>query len=451
MLKNRCKKFRKSIIICAIYSALGFLSCGTNFIYATDADSASAAQSSKVHSRVTGEFDLKKLWDEMRLNNPQLVQVRESYLAAKAIAPQVSAPNNPQIGLQWNNMSLNSPAALGRAPAGAYTLTQSFPFPGKKTMAGDIADKQAESMSGQNDTLTLQLASQLVASYYGTLAAEKQLVSLKEAVLRLDLIKNIAKARYANNAAAYVEYLNAQVAQSSAQADRFAMEKQLQVSMSNIKTLIGRDPRESIQLKGEINTNYVTVPTLIELENHAENNHPLLQSSRFQLEAAQKAVTLAKMAYLPDFQIIATSNLNNAPMSSASSRLNYSFELDIVVPLFFFTKERYGVEQAVRTQYASQAADVSVRQQLLLAVETAYANYEQAKHQHQFLVERQLPEAEAAYKLALNSYANNGTGFNDLLTAQAQLRTLQVSLAVAQSNLLQAHAALLAASGKDPI
>ena len=131
--------------------------------------------------------------------------------------------------------------------------------------------------------------------------------------------------------------------------------------------------------------------------------------------------------------------------------LGYSFELDVIVPLYFFTKERYGVEQAVRNQYASQAADVSVRQQLLLAVQTNYANYEQAKSQYQFLLDRQLPEAEAAYKLALNSYANNGTGFNDLLTAQSQLRSLQVSLAVAQSNLLQAYAALLAASGKEPI
>lgn len=455
MLKNKCDKFRKSIFTYAIYSALGFSIFSANFVFAADREKSSSHQSltasDSASSGVADEFDLKKLWDEMRLNNPQLVQARESYLAAKAIAPQVSAPNNPQIGLQWNNMGLNSPAALGRAPAGAYTLTQAFSFPGKKTMAGDIADKQAESIVGQNDTLALQLASQLVAGYYGTLAAQKQLVSLKEAVLRLDLIKNIAKSRYANNAAAYVEYLNAQVAQSSAEADRFAMEKQLQVSLSNVKTLIGRDPRGKMVLKGDIRTDRMVVPTLLELEDYAENSHPILQSSRYQLEAAQKAVTLAKMAYLPDFQIIATSNTNNAPLTSGSSRLNYNFEFDIIVPLFFFTKERYGVEQAVRNQYASQAADVSVRQQLLLAVQTNYANYEQAKSQYEFLLDRQLPEAEAAYKLALNSYANNGTGFNDLLTAQAQLRSLQVSLAVAQSNLLQAYAALLAASGKEPI
>ena len=334
LLKNKCNQFRKSIFVYAIYSAVGFLSFSTNFVFAEGREKStshpSQAVSNSAPSGVVEEFDLKKLWEEMRLNNPQLVQARESYLAAKAMAPQASALSNPQIGLQWNNMGLNSPAALGRAPAGAYTLTQAFSFPGKKTMAGDIADKQAEAIVGQNDTMALQLASQLVAGYYGTLAAQKQLVSLKEAVLRLDLIKNIAKARYANNAAAYVEYLNAQVAQSSAEADRFAMEKQLQVSLSNVKTLIGRDPRGKILLKGDIHTDRMAVPTLLELEDYAENSHPILQSSRFQLEAAQKAVTLAKMAYLPDFQIIATSNTNNAPLSSGSSRLNYSFELDAV-------------------------------------------------------------------------------------------------------------------------
>ena len=57
----------------------------------------------------------------------------------------------------------------------------------------------------------------------------------------------------------------------------------------------------------------------------------------------------------------------------------------------------------------------------------------------------------AAYKVALNAYANNGKGYNDLLVAQNQLRSLQVQLAVAESALAQNYAALLAASGKDPI
>lgn len=393
-------------------------------------------------------YDLRKLWDEMRLNNPQLIQMRKSYLAAKAIPPQVAAPNNPQIGFVWSNTK--TPLSLGTANAGQYTLTQSFPFFGKKTIAADIADKQAESLNSQNDAAYLQMISQLTANYYAALAAQEQLQYLKEAVLRLELIKNIAKARYANNASAYVEYLNAQVAQSSAESDRFVAEKQLQVALASINTMIGKDPREKIKLDGEIKLQYVTAPTLLELESFAEGNHPLLKSSQFQLQAAQKSVTLAKMAYLPDFQIVATKFLaGGGPFAAQSTGNLYQFEFDVIIPLFFFTKEKYGVDQAIYTRAAAEAADLSVRQQVMLALQAAHAAYEQTISQLRFLNERQLPEAEAAYKLALNSYANTGAGFNDLLTAQLQYRSMQINLAQTQSNLMQAYAALMAAAGKE--
>jgi outer membrane protein TolC len=87
---------------------------------------------------------------------------------------------------------------------------------------------------------------------------------------------------------------------------------------------------------------------------------------------------------------------------------------------------------------------------VVLAVNTAYANYEQAKNQVQFLRDRQVPQADAAYKVGLNQYANNGQGFNDVLMAQTQLRLLEIQLALAQSALLQSQATVLAAAGKEP-
>ena len=61
-----------------------------------------------------------------------------------------------------------------------------------------------------------------------------------------------------------------------------------------------------------------------------------------------------------------------------------------------------------------------------------------------------MPQADAAYKVGLTQYSNNGQGFNDLLTAQTQLRNLEVQLALAESNLLQAQAVLLVTAGKEP-
>ena len=403
------------------------------------------------------EMDLRQLWNELKINNPQLSSLRESYLSAKATVPQIAAPANPQVGLVWSGMPVGSPLALGAAGTNpnvsnnnAISIAQPFQFPGKRSLAANIADTNAEALLAQSEATYLQLGAQLSSLYYNALAAQKQLQVLKESVVRLEMIKNVAKARYANNAAAYVEYLNAQVAQSAAEADQFNVDRQLQVAINNINTLVGRHSREKLVLRGDVRRAMTGVPTLVELEDYAESSHPALKSSALQLDAARKGVDLAKKAYLPDFQVIGSSYTPRGPFASNNGALYYQFELDLIIPLYFFTKEKYGVEQAQRNQASAEAGNISNRQQIVLAVNTAYAAYEQAKVQTQFLKERQVPQADAAYKVGLVQYSNNGQGFNDLLTAQTQLRNLEVQLALAEANLMQAQAVLLVSAGKEP-
>lgn len=408
------------------------------------------------------EMDLRQLWTELKLNNPQISSLRESYLSAKATVPQINAPANPQIGLVWSGMPVNSPFALGstNAPSTQYpngissnnaiSFAQPFQFPGKKSLASNIADTNAEALLAQSESTYLQLGAQLSSLYYGALASQKQLQVLKESVIRLEMVKNVAKARYSNNAAAYVEYLNAQVSQSAAQADQFNLERQLQVALNSINTLVGRHSREKLVLRGDIRRAINSVPTLIELEDYAENSHPALKSSALQLDAARKGVDLARKAYLPDFQVVGSSFTPRGPFSANNGAMFYQLELDLIIPLYFFTKEKYGVEQAQRNQAAAEAGNISNRQQIILAVNTAYAAYEQAKNQTQFLKDRQVPQADAAYRVGLIQYSNNGQGFNDLLTAQTQLRALEIQLALAEANLLQAQAVLLVSAGKEP-
>ena len=401
------------------------------------------------------EMDLRQLWNELKLNNPQLTALRESYLSAKAVAPQIAAPANPQLGLVWSGIPPNSPLGLGNAGnAGSannsISIAQPFQFPGKKSLASEIADTSAESLLAQSESNYLQLGAQLSTLYYNALSAQKQLQVSKEMVTRFELIKNVSRSRYANNSAAYVEFLNAQVAQSAALADQFNLEKQVQLAYRSINQLIGRDPREKIALSGNVQQAIRSVPTLIELENYAETSHPLLRSSQLDVDAARKGVSLAKKAYLPDFQVIGSSYTPRGPFASNNGALYYQFEFDIVIPLYFFMKEKYGVEQAIRKQASLEATNISNRQQIILGVANAYTVFEQTKNRMQFIRDSQLPQADAAYKVALTQYSNNGQGFNDLLTAQNQLRSIQNQLTIAESDLLQAYAVLMVAAGREP-
>ena len=401
------------------------------------------------------EMDLRQLWNELKLNNPQLTALRESYLSAKAVAPQIAAPANPQLGLVWSGIPPNSPLGLGNtgnvgSANNSISIAQPFQFPGKKSLASEIADTSAESLLAQSESNYLQLGAQLSTLYYNALSAQKQLQVSKEMVTRFELIKNVSRSRYANNSAAYVEFLNAQVAQSAALADQFNLEKQVQLAYRSINQLIGRDPREKIALSGNVQQAIRSVPTLIELENYAETSHPLLRSSQLDVDAARKGVSLAKKAYLPDFQVIGSSYTPRGPFASNNGALYYQFEFDIVIPLYFFMKEKYGVEQAIRKQASVEATNISNRQQIILGVANAYTVFEQTKNRMQFIRDSQLPQADAAYKVALTQYSNNGQGFNDLLTAQNQLRSIQNQLTIAESDLLQAYAILMVAAGREP-
>src|SRR5262249_47994943 len=148
-------------------------------------------------------------------------------------------------------------------------------------------------------------------------------------------------------------------------------------------------------------------------------------------------------------QIIGTFNGNNPPLGFKPA--SYGIEFDIIIPLFFFTKEKYGVDEAVANKVASDANDLSVRQQTLLAVTTAYNNLRQAINQTEFLRGRQLPEALAAYKMAFVNYANNNAQFTDLLTASSSLKAAELAVTQAQAQARQAYYTLAVAVGREKI
>lgn len=363
--------------------------------------------------------------------------------------PQLAAPNNPQLGFIWSNIPKGFPAAVNRATGSAYSVTQQIPFPGKKSLAAEIADRQAESLNAQSDALYLQLYAQLSTTYYQAVSLQKQIDVLKLTIARLEQVKQITRVRYANNAAAYADYLNAQVSQSSAQNDLFAAQRQYDTTVQTLNTLIGKEPSFPLELRAEDDAVRLPGEPLPELENQALRQHPSIKASTELLDAARKSVTLARKGYLPDFQVIATVNSDNPPYGVRPG--SYQLELDIIIPFWFFTKEKYAVNQAVESQIATEANDVAVRQQTLLAVDTAYSTLRQSLAQLDFNRQRQLPQALAAYRVTMTHYASNNADFNDLLTAQGALKNAELAVAQAQATALQAYHALLAATGRSPV
>lgn len=389
---------------------------------------------------------LDDLIDVLRQQNPQIEQLRQLQVAAQAAVPQALASANPQVGFIQNPIP-SSPFRFGASEGFSYTLTQPFQFPGKKRLAADIAQDQADIAGTQVDALRVQLIGQLRATFYQLLALRHQERINAENIQRLEQIKKISKIRYANNAAAYVDYLNAQVAQSSAENDLFALRRQIETTRQTLNALVGRDPATPLEVRGEIPALASSIRTLGEFNDLALRLNPQLRGSELQIKAAEKGVEYAKKAYLPDFQIIATAISNKPPWGTSTD--TYGMEFDVILPTWFFQKEKAGVDQARANLIASRANDTANRQQILLGVASAYNTLEQARQQVAFLRDRQLPQAQAAWRLAIQNYANNGQAFSDLLLAQVNLRGAELGLLQAESAAVQSWASLVAAVGAE--
>jgi cobalt-zinc-cadmium efflux system outer membrane protein len=385
-------------------------------------------------------FTLEEFCQEVRARNPQLIAAYKNYESAKAVPPQVLAPNNPQVGIIQMQ-------AEGQPE---YTLSQSFPFPGKKRLAAAVADSQAKSLGFQADSLRLQLIAQAKTQFFQLLSLERQYEVNEESIQRLEQMKRVTQVRYAQNAAAFVDYLNAQVAQSSAETNRFALQRQIDTTRATLNTLIGRDPGSPLEILGSIPDSRMIQIPLRRLKDLALAYNPAIRAGLYQVKSAEDSVKLARLGYYPDFNVVGSLVSNQAPFFFTPVN-GYGIELDVILPVWFWRKEKYGVDQAKYAYDASQATQLSLVQQTELAVESAYNALAQAVKQVDFIRTRQLEEARAAYRLALTNYESGTTPFVNLLTAQDTLRTTQLALAQGEANAAQAYAGLIAAIGVDPM
>ena len=395
---------------------------------------------------------VEQLVDELKLHNPQLEQARQAYLAAQFNEPQASSLPAPEVNLT-EQANTGGPFDFNRNSGFfAYpTFTQPFLWPGKLRLAGEVAHAQAEVVGRQYDSLLIQLAAQLRLACYQLKALQDQLRFLDEDLLRLQQVKDITKVRYANNAAGYVDFLNAQVAASGLENQRFVLLKQIQQQREQINTLLGRASQTPLGL-ADADTSEPRLPQapLDQLIELAQKTNPLIAGGQSQIDAAGKSVELAHKAFWPDFALSVGTYTDPSIVRVDRTRL-YSVGVNVSLPTWGFRKEKAGLSQAQAELDEARAGQTANLQQVDLAVANAYHGLETALQQLRFTRDRLLPQAQMAFRLALTAYGNNGgTAFSDLLTAQSSLRDTELALVQAENGSVQAYVALAAAIGKNP-
>jgi outer membrane protein, heavy metal efflux system len=390
------------------------------------------------------EWSLPELVEALKENNPQLRSAAQTAKGIELGVLPAQAFDNPTLGITQDPLK-NGPLNVNSSTGMVWGVSQNFPWPGKKRLAGEIVQAQAESTKEQVNQLKAQLLSQLKSTWLSWQQITSQIAIAQSQVQRLEQIKEITKIRYANNAAAFSDYVNAQVAQAQLQTDLLGLERQQKIAADQISMLVGS--QDSLKIKMAMAAVGQPTATLDRLEALALEISPQVKSSQFNVDAARKNVELAELGKLPDFSVGVTARSSSPPWGFKSSE-SYGMNLGVTFPLYYGYKERNLLDQAKAYLSAAREADESLRQQVVFSVRSAFHQWTQSLDQVKLMEERVIKQAQVGYRLTLSNYSSGQVSYSDLLNAFNTLKSTEITREQVRALAMQGKVALDLAVGE---
>ena len=388
---------------------------------------------------------LDDLTRAMLSGNPQLRSTQLSAQASQmAIAP-AGAPDNPTVSFLQDQVR-NNPLAWNTAGSASWTWSQNIYWPGKKSLNSKVVAAQSEGYLAQADALKSQLLGQLRSAWLAWQATQAQLNLLLAQVDKMEQIKQITKIRYAQNAAAFADYVNAQVLQEQLRTNILSTRLQADTLLNQMANLIGLPSPQGLNVKVEDLTEPPDAPNLQDWELRAQEQHPLIKASAAAVHAAQNSLDLAELGRRPDFNLAVTGYAAQPPWGLAHNN-NYAMSVGVTFPFWYQQKEKWLINQAELQLKSSHENDAGQRQQVSLAVRTAWLQWKQNHEQYLLFENSILQQARLAYRLALKNYTVGQASYVDLLNAFNAERGAEASAMQARSNVWAAEVALKVAAG----
>ncbi len=359
---------------------------------------------------------LDELVTEALDRNPEILAARRKFDAATKRPSQVSTLPEPKFNL--TNFGVGHPVSALNASEFAYLgvgISQEFPFPGKLSLMKAMARKEADSERQIVLDAELRVTSRLKQAYYDLYYSHKAIEIVEKNRDLLDKFTKIAEAKYRVGSGIQQDVLKAQV-EISTLMQRLEMLGQQRGSLEAfINSLLNRAVSMELGNPAQVNKSELNRP-LDELLRLAQENAPRIRGRQEMLDSNAFALNLARKEYMPDFGASVQYQKTGSLYPDY-----YMATFEVKVPLYFWRKQRLGVEEAatrlVQTrheyQMTSQEISFGVKDQFLMAKtsERLLSMYEQGV----------IPQAAASLESALAGYQ---TGKVDFLTLINNLTVL---------------------------
>lgn len=313
--------------------------------------------------------------------NPELKASEARWQIFSTRIEQARSFEDPMLMLKIQNGIVRAPLDFGREPMTSRVIgiSQQLPFWGKRALKGEIAEKEAESYKWNLEERKLELVRMVKETYYQVYYIDRSLAIVNRSIRLLDDFITLADTRYAVGKGPQQDVFKARVERSRLLEASITLAQQRVSVAAALNELLARPAVTPVGTIDDV----ALQPVLLNAEQLfavAEENRPLLKSSRALIKKANAGLDLAKKEYFPDVAI-SLEYMQRDPVKGSAGLDMYTLGLTFNLPLQrtrrqaavaesnaeirMASEELRGQENSIRTGIADLLARMERRRQLV--------------------------------------------------------------------------------------
>jgi outer membrane protein, heavy metal efflux system len=362
------------------------------------------------------ETALQQLIDEALSHSPELRASQFRKSAAEYRIPQAKTLPDPILSFGYQNEGVKK-YTYGQSEDAQwmFSASQTFLFPGKLGLKGEMAAKESDSIRANSDTLRLKTISRVKELYFDLYTAYKDMDLIHERTDLFNRVEDASLARYSTGKGSQQEVLMAQTEKYMLIEKEEMLRQKIQSVEAMLNATVGRRADAPIGRPDYLppSTLNYTIDDLIKI---ADERSPEIEAKDKMIKAAEARVSLAKKDYIPDFTVTGGYFARGNGFEDM-----WSLTASINVPIFYRSKQRHAVNEANALVSEAQSEKELTRLTIASAIKDNYAMLKATDKLMSLYRDGLIPKSRQDVELALSGYA---TGTIDAFTVITRLKSV---------------------------
>jgi outer membrane protein TolC len=381
------------------------------------------------------------LVQEAMERSPKILAARERHAALKEKIPQAGALEDPMLGFGVVNLPNNFNFNEEDMTMKEISVSQKFPFPGKRGLSEEVAAKEAEAGAAEVDDIANQVVRDVKTTFYDLSHVHRAMEVTQRNKSLLEELAKITGTRYSLGQGIQEDVIRNQVEISKMVDDLIMLEQKKRALAAKLNYLLNRPQKSPVGQPAEFDFSRVAF-SIEELQQQAIADNPMLKALKQEIAARRKNVELAKRDYLPDFSL-------KFAYGQREDRLDmYTGMIEMSLPIFIQSKQERKVAEGHADVRSAQAKYDSAQNEILYMIADMGSMVQRLERKNELYRTGIIPQARLQIDTAMSAYMVNKADFMTLLDSRMKLYRYELEYHDALTEYEKSLAALEAVVGK---